>query len=121
MILHIIVSSPERNGGLYPAAIYFVYAIYNSNNNGVLIKYRNKPQFINQSHHCMLYILSLLCGDTIFYLISGRNQKFLFDEYDVFPKPNVTAVRTRLYKKTPWRRSVPEVFCRTTFFAKMDE
>ena len=31
---------PERNGGLYPAAIYFVYAIYNPTNNAMPIKFR---------------------------------------------------------------------------------
>ena len=36
-------------------------------------------------------------------------------------KPAVITARTHFYKKTPWRRIVPELFCHTTFFAKMDE
>ena len=31
------------------------------------------------------------------------------------------SAHTHFYKKTPWRRIVPELFCHTTFFAKMDE
>ena len=36
-------------------------------------------------------------------------------------KPAVITAHTHFYKKTPWRRIVPELFCHTTFFAKMDE
>ena len=36
-------------------------------------------------------------------------------------KPAVITARTHFYKKTPWGRIVPELFCHTTFFAKMDE
>ena len=53
-------------GTVCPAAIYVVRTIYNPTNNVVPIKYLTKN-------------LIPLGGDTPFYLISRRNQRFLFD------------------------------------------
>ena len=46
IISPIIVCLPERNGGLYPAAIYDGFEIYNPTNNGVFTKYRTNPHTI---------------------------------------------------------------------------
>ena len=72
MILHIIVSSTERNGGLYPAAHFCAHEIYIITNNGVFIKYRNqKPKNNFYIKHHSVFSKFFLCisplgGDTIF-------------------------------------------------------
>ena len=72
-------------GTVCPAAIYVVRTIYNPTNNVVPIQYlpQNPIQFI---HISSLYTFPIFPppiipfgGDTPFYLISRRNQRFLFD------------------------------------------
>ena len=72
-------------GTACPAAIYVVCTIYTPTNNDVPIQYLH--QLSNQknyhTHHCVsskfFTLIIPVGGDTPFYLISRRNQRFLFD------------------------------------------
>ena len=83
--LYMHVHASVTAGTVCPAAIYAVQTIYIPTNNADYIKYRTKKseQFLSPS---IIVCLSkypppvlLFGGDTPFYLISLRNQRFLFD------------------------------------------
>ena len=105
------MSFPECNGALHCAAHFCVHGICNITNNCAPIKYKTKISEQIFTSNIILYFKKFipfilpLGGDTPFYLISRRNQRFLLNGQKNWSPLPTTFIKSYIIKTLIAKRS----------------